>query len=262
MSELKKVIIVSAEKDTEKGVSLQLQVAELDYSAIYDATVYFKSFDKDTKAWSEFDDSEKGKQGLERIEVAKTVLGSFDPEELESKEVELWVDEENGKAYFEEGKGFIKVEKPKVGLKGLKRVPIIAIKDSDKGRQVIIQHKGINYGFNYNYGVWVDKVEKFVLNKAQRAKKKSLFNEDFEDVGLTWETAPDAIEKAFDNGTPFVVDCEVQVNQLDTSSPYGWIKGSALYDGDNTKAMRYIDSLPNEDNEEQRIDIPDDDLPF
>lgn len=263
MSELKKLVVVSAEND-EKGVSLKLQVAELDYSAIYDCVVYFKQYDKENEEWLDFDETtDQGKKALERVEKAREVLGGFD--NLEDKEVELWVDEESGKAYPEEAKGFIKVEKPLKKLKGLKRLPIVAIKDSAKGRQVIVEHKGTNYGYNYNYGVYIDKLNKFIENKAKLAKAKENFNDDFQDVSLDWETAPKAIEKAYNNSTPFVVDCEAQENKLDPKSPYGWIKGSALFDGDNEEAMQSLlkpDDEPKDKKPHVSDDLTDDDLPF
>lgn len=267
MSELKKLVVVSAEESEKNGkkVSLKLQVAELDYSAIYNCAVYFMQYDKETEEWLDFDkNTEQGKKSLERVKKAREVLGGFT--NLEDKEVELWVDVDKGKAYTAEVKGFIKVEKPLKNLKGLKRLPIVAIKDSAKGRQVIVEHKGTNYGYNYNYGVYIDKLKKFIENKANLAKAKVKFNNDFQDVSLDWDTAPAAVEKAYKKGKPFVVDCEAQENKLDTKSPYGWIKGSALFDGDNEEAMQSLltpdDEQAKTDNPHVSDDLTDEDLPF
>lgn len=229
MSELKKVVIVSVEKD---DISVKLQVAELDYSAIYDAQVFLKTYNKETKEWIAFsEDDEKAK---ERVEKALEVLGgSFDG--VEDKEVELWVDEETGKAYFQEGTGFKKVEKPLVSLKRIKKAEIVEIKDSDKGRAVIVEDNGRYYAFNFNYGVYIEKVNKFIKNKAKLGKAKARFNELFEDVNITWDNAELAIG--------LVVDCTVNKNQLDPTSPYGWLEALPL-------------------DPEEQPNVSSDDLPF
>jgi hypothetical protein len=206
MSELKKVIVVSVEED---DISVKMQVALPDYSVIYEANAFKQSYDKDSKSWETTDEStNRFKEALE------VVGGSF--EGLEDKEIELWIDEASGKAYFKEGKAFIKVEKPLVSLKRIKKAPIVEIKDSAKGRAVVIEHDGSYYSFNFNSGVWVEKVNKFIPNAAKLAKAKARFNEVFEDVGVTWDTADMAIG--------MVVDCTVEQNQLAPKSPEGWLK--------------------------------------
>jgi hypothetical protein len=206
MSELKKVIVVSVEED---DISVKMQVALPDYSAIYEATAFKKSYNSEDKEWTETDEAqERFKEALE------VVGGSF--EGLEDKELELWLEEATGKAYFKEGKAFLKIEKPLVSLKRIKKAPIVEIKDSPKGRAVVIEHKGIHYAFNFNSGVWVEKVSKFIPNAAKLAKAKARFNEVFEEVGIDWDTAELAIG--------MVVDCTVEQNQLAPKSPEGWLK--------------------------------------
>ena len=70
MSELKKVIIVSAEED---DISLKLQVASEDYSAIYESAVFKQTYDKDSKTWSEFTDEDT--KAKERLAKALEMLG-------------------------------------------------------------------------------------------------------------------------------------------------------------------------------------------
>ena len=91
----------------------------------------------------------------------------------EDKELEMYVDEETGKAYFEEGTSFKKIEKPLVSLKRFKRVPIVEIKDSAKGRAVVVEHDGKYYSFNFNSGVYIEKLNKFIPNQAKLAKAKA-----------------------------------------------------------------------------------------
>ena len=229
MSELKKVIIVSAEED---DISVKLQVASEDYSAIYEAAVFKKTYDKDSKTWNDFTDEDT--KGKERLEKALELLGgSF--ENLEDKELEMYVDEGTGKAYFEEGTSFKKIDKPLLSLKRLKQVPIVEIKDSAKGRAVVVEHEGKYYAFNFNYGVYIDKLNKFIKNRAKLEKAKARFNELFEDVNVTWDTADMAIG--------MLVDCTVNKNMLDPKSPYGWLEAQPL-DPDDQKESVSEEELP------------------
>lgn len=229
MSELKKVIVVSAEQDE---ISVKLQVANEDYSAIYEAAVFKQTYDKESKTWNDFTDEDT--KGKERLAKALEMLGgSFN--NLEDKELEMYIDEETGKAYFEEGTAYKKIDKPLVSLKRLKQVPIVEIKDSAKGRAVIVEHNGKYYSFNFNSGVYIEKLNKFIPNQAKLAKAKARFNELFEDVNITWDTADMAIG--------MVVDCVVNKNMLDQKSQYGWLEAQPL-DPDDQKESVTEEELP------------------
>lgn len=236
MSEKTKLIIVSVE-DSE--ISTKLQVAKLDYSEMYDAVAYKQQYNKDTEEWE--DSKEATKKYKEALEVAG---GSFE----EDNEIELFVDEQSGKAYFTEGSGFIKIEKPLVTLKRIKKAPIVAIQDSPKGRAVVIKHKGKHYAFNFNTGVWVAKKEMFIPNMAKLGKAKVRFNELFEDVGVDWDNAK---EKAIG----MVVDVTVKKNELDPTSNVGWLEALPL-DPDDQPEQKPVEEVYHS------IDITADDLPF
>lgn len=235
MSELQKLVIVSVE-DSE--ISTKLQVAKLDYSEMYDAVAYKQQYNKDTEEWE--DSKEATKKYKEALEVAG---GSFE----EDNEIELFVDEQSGKAYFTEGSGFIKIEKPLVSLKRIKKAPIVAIQDSPKCRSVVIEHKGKHYAFNFNTGVWLEKKKQFIPNKAKIAKAKVRFNEIFEDVGVDWDNAKD-------KAIGLVVDVTVNKNQLDTTSNVGWLEALPLDPEDQPEQKQVVEG--------NSIDISDDDLPF
>lgn len=235
MSEKTKLVIVSVE-DSE--ISTKLQVAKLDYSEMYDAVAYKQQYNKDTEEWE--DSKEANKKYKEALEVAG---GSFE----EDNEIELFVDEQSGKAYFTEGSGFIKIEKPLVSLKRIKKAPIVAIQDSAKGRAVVIEHKGKHYAFNFNTGVWVAKKEMFIPNMAKLGKAKVRFNELFEDVGVEWETADKAIG--------MVVDVTVNKNQLDPTSNVGWLEALPL-DPDDQPEQKPVEEVDNSN------DLVNEDLPF
>ena len=235
MSELQKLVIVSVE-DSE--ISTKLQVAKEDYSAMFDAVAYKQQYNKDTEKWE--DSEEAMKKYKEALEVAG---GSFE----EDNEIELFVDEQSGKAYFTEGSGFIKIEKPLVSLKRIKKAPIVAIQDSPKGRAVVIEHKGKHYAFNFNTGVWVAKKEMFIPNMAKLGKAKARFNELFEDVNVDWDTADKAIG--------LVVDVTVNKNQLDPTSNVGWLEALPLDPEDQTE-QTHVEEVDNS------TDLENDDLPF
>lgn len=235
MSEKTKLVIVSVE-DSE--ISTKLQVAKLDYSEMYDAVAYKQQYNKDTEEWE--DSKEATKKYKEALEVAG---GSFE----EDNEIELFVDEQSGKAYFTEGSGFIKIDKPLVSLKRIKKAPIVAIQDSPKCRSVVIEHKGKHYAFNFNTGVWLEKKKQFIPNKAKIAKAKVRFNEVFEDVVVEWETAEKAVG--------MVVDVTVNKNQLDPTSNVGWLEALPL-DPEDQPEQKPVEEIDNS------IDITADDLPF
>ncbi|MFR5222476.1 MAG: hypothetical protein ACLTE9_19005 [Thomasclavelia ramosa] len=235
MSELQKLVIVSVE-DSE--ISTKLQVAKEDYSAMFDAVAYKQQFNKEAGEWE--DSEEAMKKYNEALEVAG---GLFE----EDNTIELYVDEQTGKAYFTEGSGFIKIEKPLVSLKRIKKAPIVAIQDSPKGRSVVIEHKGKHYAFNFNTGVWVAKKEMFIPNMAKLGKAKARFNELFEDVGVEWETAEKAVG--------MVVDVTVNKNQLDPTSNVGWLEALPL-DPEDQPEQKPVEEVYHS------IDITADDLPF
>lgn len=226
MSELKKVVVVSVE---ENEISVSLQVAELDYSAIYDAKMYKQSFNKESEAWGTTEEA------TERYEQDLAFVGGSIPQE--DAEIELWVDEDSGRAFFREGTGFIKIEKPDAKAKMFKKSEIVQIKDSAKGRAVVVKHKDVHYAFNFNTGVWVEKVNKFIPNPAKLAKAKTRFNELFEDVNVTWDNAELAVG--------MVVDCKVNKNALQPNSPHGWLEPMPLDPDEQPKLLETNeDDLP------------------
>lgn len=237
MSELKKLVVVSVE---ESEISTKLQVAELDYSAVYDAVAYKQQYNKETEKWEDTEEATKN------YNEALKLMG--DTTDIEDNEIELWVDEQSGKAYFKEGTGFMKIDKPELKLKRIKQAPIVAIKDSAKGRAVVVEHKGKHYSFNFNTGVWIAKKNIFVPNPAKLEKAKVRFNELFEDVEVTWDTAEQAIG--------LVVDCTVNKNALDPASHYGWLEALPLDPSDQPEQKQETKDEP------QGLEISDDDLPF
>lgn len=203
-----KMVVLSVDVE---DISVKIQVATEDYSAVYDLQLFKQEYDKETKTWSETDEATK------RYEEYLNELGGLPKED---DVIELFLNEETGKAYVTEPKGFTQIEKPLVSLKRLKQVPIVEIKDSAKGRAVVVEHEGKHYAFNFNTGVYIEKLNKFIPNQAKLAKAKARFNELFEDVNVTWDNAELAIG--------MIVDCTVNKNALDPKSHYGWLEAQPL----------------------------------
>ena len=241
MSELKKVIVVSVEED---DISVKLQVAETDYSAIYDATMFKQQYDKKESKWETTEESTKNYQ--EALDFIGGKLPAPDDE------IELYVSEDTGKAYFKEGKEFKKIDKPEVAkMKRVKQAPIVEIVDSAKGRAVVLEVKDKFYSFNFNTGVWIEKLQKFIPNKAKEAKAKARFNELFEEVDVTWDNAPT-------EAIGLLVDCKVEKNALDQSSPFGWLDPQPIDKED--QGAWYEAKLQRE--EAPAKEESEDDLPF
>ncbi|WZP34444.1 hypothetical protein [Enterococcus phage vB_Efm8_KEN21] len=217
------MVVLSVEVE---DISVKIQVATEDYSAVYDLQLFKQEYDKETKTWSTTEEATK------RYEEYVNELGGLPKED---DVIALFLNEETGKAYVTEPKGFTQIEKPLVSLKRLKHVPIVEIKDSAKGRAVVVEHDGKYYSFNFNSGVYIEKLNKFIPNQAKLAKAKARFNELFEDVNVTWDTADMAIG--------MVVDCVVNKNMLDPKSPYGWLEAQPL-DPDDQKDVVKEEELP------------------
>lgn len=198
-----KMVVLSVEVE---DISVKIQAAKEDYSAVYDLQLFKQEYDKETKTWSTTDEATK------RYEEYVNELGGLPKED---DVIELFLNEEKGKAYVTEPKGFTQIEKPLVSLKRLKKVKITEVKESPKGLSVIVEHEGKHYAFNYNTGVWIDKLNKFLPNADKLAKAKARFAEDFEDVNITWDNKELAVG--------LIVDCTVNKNALDPKSPYGWL---------------------------------------
>lgn len=198
-----KMVVLSVEVE---DISVKIQAAKEDYSAVYDLQLFKQEYDKETKTWSTTEEATK------RYEEYVNELGGLPKED---DVIELFLNEEKGKAYVTEPKGFTQIEKPLVSLKRLKKVKITEVKESPKGLSVIVEHEGKHYAFNYNTGVWIDKLNKFLPNADKLAKAKARFAEDFEDVNITWDNKELAVG--------LIVDCTVNKNALDPKSPYGWL---------------------------------------
>lgn len=200
-----KLVVVSVDVE---DISVKIQAATEDYSAIYDLQLFKQEYDKESKTWVENDETTK------RYNEYVELLGGIPKED---DVIEVFVNEETGKAYVTEPKAFTKVEKPSVKDAGklYMNMTITEIKDSPKGREVIVDYKGTNYSFSFNSGVWVQKVSKFIPNPAKLAKAKARFNELFEDVNVTWDAPELAIG--------LKVNATVNKNALDPKSEFGWL---------------------------------------
>lgn len=209
-----KLVVVSVDVE---DISVKIQGATEDYSAIYDLQLFKQEYDKETKAWNTTEEATK------RYNEYVEALGGI-PKEDDT--IDVFVNEETGKAYVTEPKEYTKVEKPSAKDAGklYMDMTITEIKDSPKGREVIVDHKGTNYSFSFNSGVWVQKVGKFIPNPAKLAKAKARFNELFEDVNVSWEAPELAVG--------LKVNATVNKNALDPKSEFGWLSPLKLEEQD------------------------------
>lgn len=204
---MNKTNLVVVSVDVE-DISVKIQAATEDYSAIYDLQLFKQEYDKDSKTWVENDETTK------RYNEYVELLGGIPKED---DVIQVFVNEETGKAYVTEPKAFTKVEKPSAKDAGklYMNMTITEIKDSPKGREVIVDYKGTNYSFAFNTGVWLEKRKQFILNKAKLAKAEARFNELFEDVNVKWDAPELAIG--------LKVNATVNKNALDPKSEFGWL---------------------------------------
>lgn len=124
------------------------------------------------------------------------VFGIMDDSELEDdlmdKEVELFVDEEKGKAYIEEPKSLdlVKPELDNVG--DIETGEIVEVIDFDTKRIIVIDVDGKRFGVNFGYGKFHPKLEKYLVSKVDEIKK----HQKFKDLtGHEWDDKDSIIGK-------------------------------------------------------------------
>lgn len=246
MSEQKEILpveleVLGVESD---DIKLKLELAPEDYSCIYEMSLFKKNYDKKTEKW--LDDPETN----ERYEESLTKIGG---EPVEGSKLELYVNDDSGKAYIDPPKPFVKTEKPNAkddGKLWLGAV-IVDVRDSDKGREVIVKYKDVLYSFAFTTGMWVKSKEKFILNKAREVKAKEKFKKVFEGVGnVEW----DSYEPIFG----LKVNLTVKKNALDPNSDKGWLQVATVDE------VEYDQTVIQERNAKQTnsLNISDDDIPF
>lgn len=222
-----KLLVLSIEDD---AIKTRLQLVPEDYSVIYELDVFKQEYNKDKKAW---EDSEKT---MEKYNESIQELGGMP---TDGQEIEVFTNEENGKAYVFEQSDFQRAEKPPVKDAGriYANMEIIDVHDSPKGREIMVQHtNGVVYSFSFNTGQWIEKLGKFIPNPAKLIKAKERFNELFEECNIKWDDAERAIG--------LKVNAIVEKNALNPSSDVGWLRPLKL------------------DNQELEQNIGEDDLPF
>lgn len=230
--------VVEVESDE---VKLLVSVAPEDYSAIYELTLYKQTYDNKTEEWSE--DAEVTKRYNESIEQ----LGG---EPYAGQKLELYLDEEKGKAYLNPPKEFLQAEKPKAKDDGKfwLGATIIEVRDNDKGRECLVDYKGTVYSFTFTTGQWIKSKEKFILNPAKRAKQIEKFAKVFEKVGATWEDYKAILG--------LKVNLQVKKNGLDPKSPDGWLSVAVVED------VEYNQQFIQEMNAKENAELEDADVPF
>lgn len=211
MAELEKVVLEVVEVN-EDDISLKLDLATPDYSEAYEMALFKKNYDKEAGEWKT--DAET----TERFEKQLEEIAGYDSEDAQ---LELYVNEESGKAYITPPNTFERAEKPLAKFDGKlwMDLTIKEVRDTPKGREVLVIYKDVTYAFNFNTAKWIENKRHtgYVLNKAMQAKAIARFNKLFEDaVKDAWNNTGDLIG--------MYIHCKVNKNQLDPSSDYGWLE--------------------------------------
>lgn len=223
----------------EDDISIKIDLATPDYSESYEMALFKKNYDKDAEAWVTTDET------TERFNKQLAEIEGYDEEDAT---LELYVNEETGKAYIEPPKTFERAEKPLAKFDGKlwMNLTIKEVRDTPRAREVLVLYKDTTYSFNFNFAKWVEnkKFKGYVKNKAMEAKAIARFNKLFED----------AVKDAWHNLEPLTglyINCKVNKNALDPKSEYGWLEPIAPDEASYNR--EFLDSLPQD---EEPTDLP------
>lgn len=170
---------------TVEDASVKMELLNKDETEVLELTLFRQQYN-DGK-WEDNDEvSEKF------YTVLQDVFGVFDLDDIENvidKELELFVDEEKGKAFIEEPKS-LNITKPTLEQVGDLESGVIAdVVDFDTKRIIIVEVDGVRYPVNFGFGKWHAKLEKYLISKVDEIKKHKKFKDltgrdwnDFEDI--------------------------------------------------------------------------------
>lgn len=248
MTEKKEVLPVALEVVgvEDDDIKTKIDLAPDDFSSIFELNMFKKNYDKDTEKW--IDDEKTLSRYNENLEL----LGGIP---AEGATIEVYINDETGKAYVTPPSEFERAEKPLASDAGKLWLGAVisGVRDSAKGREVLIDYKDVTYSTWFNTGQWLDSKQKFILNKSKRAKSITKFASMFE-----------AVEASWDNYQPILglkVNLNVRKNALDPSAKYAWLELTKVEDVQYDQAM--IQKINSESNAStDSIDISDDDMPF
>lgn len=177
------------EKQTLKVYNVEVQEgkATLEFlnaeqTEVFEMNIYRKQYNKDTEEW---DDDEKVSESFYKtIQDGFGVMTENDLEGLIGSEFELFVNPEKGAAYVEEPKS-LDILKPTLDEVGaLENGKIVDVVDFDTKRMIIVETPKGRRAINFNFGKKNDKLEKYLLSRADLKRKKDKFKDL---TGTDWD---------------------------------------------------------------------------
>lgn len=157
-----------------QDASVKVGLLNDDQTAVLELTLYKQTYENGE--W--IDDPEVTEKYFTALQ---DIFGIMEDSELEAemldKEVELFVDEEKGKAYIEEPKSLnlVSVELDNVG--DIETGKIVDVIDFDTKRIIVINVDEKRFGVNFSYGKYHPKLEKYLVSKVDEIKKHKKFKD-------------------------------------------------------------------------------------
>lgn len=179
--ETKTLTVVANEVQDE---SVKFTLINEEETAVYELVLFKKDYDKETKEWNTTEETTE--RYFTQLQDKLGIMSDDNLEELTGKSFELYVNDDNGRAYFEAPKG---LEKPTLDQDGdLEQAEIIDIVDYESKRVVIVDVEGKRYGVNFGFSNWVAPLEKYVVNQGKKAKQMARFKDI---TGSEWDDCED-----------------------------------------------------------------------
>lgn len=196
MAEQIKVQIIDVEETDE---TLKLTALNDDQTAVYELSLGKMKYNKSKKEWS--DDSETMERYITNLDELLGLKPDDAKEVLIGREIDVFKRSEDKVSFFDG----ITVEKPTNDMIGdLEQVEIKQVQVFDTKARIIFEwSNGKNYAMNFNYGNWIESLEKMIPNPAKKAKAEERFKKL---TGATFEQSELLVGKK--------VMCEIKENKM------------------------------------------------
>lgn len=183
MSEKTKVTILEVEETSE---TLKLVTLNEDGTAVFEVSLGKMKYNKEAKVWS--DDPETYEKYVENLAEFLQLAPDDDKEVLVGREIEVFQRSETKVSFFDG----ITIDKPANELIGeLEKVPVEAVLVGDGRTTIVVKWTdGKLFGINFNYGNWIESIEKMLPNPAKRIKAEERFKKL---TGKSFDNAQDLV---------------------------------------------------------------------
>lgn len=173
-----------------KDESVTIDLLNADETEVLELAIYRQKYDADTKTWAKDDETEDAffqqiQDGLGLLATTSETLEE-DLENLVDEEVELFVNEDKGRAYINEPKS-LDLDKPTLDdVDEIEDGTIVDVIDFDTKRLVIVETEDGKYRrpVNFSYGKLNKRAGKYLVSKVDLLNKQDKFKKL---TGLDWE---------------------------------------------------------------------------